>query len=391
MKINNKITANITALSILITAQVVLLFIPAETVTRFINFRPLFYLLALIIYMILSGADERPIPKDSKANLVAGCGLIFYLAAMLITGILFGFGINSVASGLHVILNNLWMYGTITLISEVLRFRIIKSTPLEYRGKAACALIFIYSFLQLDTLRVFWGEINYNNFTDFFFTAVFPAILLNAVLCYMAYEGSLLSLFVIRGAYSLIPVLSPFMPNMHKTIWAMLTCGILLITVIFYYIIMIDHGKISRRRDRIRAKCQSKPKSFYAIAFGAFVLIAAFMLRAFTYFPVVILTGSMTGTIDRGSIVFIEKIRAEDVASVVIEGDIILFTQNKAEIMHRVIDIQYKTDGEPFYITKGDANPAADPFSVEQSQVLGVTKAYIPYLGYPIVIVRSIF
>ncbi|MCL2085990.1 MAG: signal peptidase I [Oscillospiraceae bacterium] len=391
MKINNKITANITAFSILITIQAVLLFIPDEAVTRFIAFRPLFYLLALLIFMVLSGFDSRVVPNSLKSTLIAGCGLVLYGAAILTEGIIFGFGINAAASGFYVILNNLWLYGTIALVTEVLRFRIIKSVTLENRGETACALVFIYSFLQLDTLRDFFGEINYNDFTEYFFTAIFPVILLNAVLCYMAYEGSLWSLFIIRGVYSLFPVLSPFLPNMHKTVWAFLNCGILLVTLIFYHILMSDRSKLALRRNRIRAKLQSKSKSFYAVIGIVSVLIAAFVLRVFTYFPVVVLTGSMTGTLDRSSVVFVEKIEPEDVASVIIEGDIILFKQNKVEIMHRVIDIQYKTDGEPFYITKGDSNRAADPFPVEQNQVLGVTKAYIPYLGFPIVVIQSMF
>lgn len=38
------------------------------------------------------------------------------------------------------------------------------------------------------------------------------------------------------------------------------------------------------------------------------------------------------------------------------------------------------------FITKGDANDTADAFPVSEDQVIGITKHYIPYIGYPSVI-----
>ncbi|MCL2054740.1 MAG: signal peptidase I [Oscillospiraceae bacterium] len=397
MRKSNELTAVVTALGILVTTQLIFLFLPHREVLLFVRLRPLLYLFALLIYTPLSGVNERPIPKASVSNIAAGYGAFFYLAALIIMGMIYGFGMNSALWGFRVVVYDLWVYAVTALLSEILRFNMIRNAKAEHRDKVAWLLVFIiYSFIQLDTLRAFMSDMNYANFTDFFFTAVFPAVILNAVLCYMAYEGALSSLLIIRGIYLLVPIISPFMPNMHKIAWAVITCALMLVTVSVYHAIMCGsqnnggNSSRSRQREKIRESLREESNSAYTVSTVAIVIVMAFCLRAFAFFPVTILTGSMTGTIDKGSVAFVEKVKPEEVAATVVQGDIILFRQRNAEVMHRVIEIQYYTGGEPFYITKGDANAAADPYHVEQGEVLGITKAYIPYLGYPVVFLHRL-
>ncbi len=73
-------------------------------------------------------------------------------------------------------------------------------------------------------------------------------------------------------------------------------------------------------------------------------------------------------------------------------GDIIQYKhkQTGQVITHRVVDIQQAANGsgERVFITKGDNNQSQD-IPVEQSQVLGVVRAQVPYLGYPTIWLRS--
>jgi len=124
---------------------------------------------------------------------------------------------------------------------------------------------------------------------------------------------------------------------------------------------------------------------------GLTVFLAMFGLRMFSYFPVVVLTGSMAGAVDRGSIVFVEKLNAADVLNSVNEGDIIHYKYKNNEVMHRIIEFRYNESGERLYITKGDANPIADSIPVKAGQILGISRSYIPYAGYPLVILNAIF
>jgi hypothetical protein len=55
------------------------------------------------------------------------------------------------------------------------------------------------------------------------------------------------------------------------------------------------------------------------------------------------------------------------------------------------VEFRYDDSGERIYITKGDANTIADINPVGADQVLGVARAYIPYIGYPAVLMRMLF
>ncbi len=116
------------------------------------------------------------------------------------------------------------------------------------------------------------------------------------------------------------------------------------------------------------------------LALGAATIIpAALGLQHY-----VIVGGSMTGTIDRGSVVFDEAV---PVASLRV-GDVITYTPPaKADstpfVTHRIASIKKARGGERLFHTKGDANNAPDPWSFTldqptQAKVVG----HVPYLGY---------
>jgi signal peptidase len=98
----------------------------------------------------------------------------------------------------------------------------------------------------------------------------------------------------------------------------------------------------------------------------------------------VIVGGSMTGTIDRGSIVFEKPVPV----SALRVGDVITYTPPAGEgpgglVTHRIFSIHRSPAGSRLFRTKGDANQSADPwhFTLDtptQPRVL----AHVPYLGY---------
>jgi signal peptidase len=107
---------------------------------------------------------------------------------------------------------------------------------------------------------------------------------------------------------------------------------------------------------------------------------------AFGYHRYVITGGSMTGTYDRGSIVFDKPVPVSDLKV----GDVITYSPPASTgvhglITHRIISVKdHGTDGAS-YRTKGDANPAADPWRFQLDQPTQAKVAFaVPYLGYGI-------
>jgi len=67
-------------------------------------------------------------------------------------------------------------------------------------------------------------------------------------------------------------------------------------------------------------------------------------------------------------------------------GDVITFgpySKTKAPTSHRIYDIKV-IEGEPIYITKGDANNAPDEKEVTRKEIIGKVLFSLPYVGYAV-------
>lgn len=104
-----------------------------------------------------------------------------------------------------------------------------------------------------------------------------------------------------------------------------------------------------------------------------------------------ITSGSMTGTIDRGSLVYDKPV---PVSSLQV-GDIITYQPPPSTgvhelITHRLIMVSTTKSGERVFRTKGDANPVADPWTFTLIRATQPRyRFHIPYLGYLEIVIGS--
>ena len=387
---SSKTTANLIILGFLAAEGVGYLLIPITTVAAYDRTgRSMVYALAVVALFYIMGMDERPVPKRQQALLLAVIGVTLYFAAMFVTAYAFGYAKNGMAPSMRSFYTNLWVYGSLVFLSELLRYKMIRSAPAKERAVTAVCLTLVYTFVQLGGLR---SAITYGaDWGAFFFASVFPALALNAVLSYVVFEGSFASALLLRATYTLSPVLLPYLPDVSRVAWAAISCAALFVTVIVYHMNMSDRSKSARHAAKRLAKYQKFSPTGILITAALIVFVVAFNARVLPYYPVVVLTGSMEGAFDRGSIVFIEKVETDEVLPLVQEGEVIHFLAGRMEIIHRVMEFRYNAAGERVYITKGDANSQADGAPVETEQVLGICRSYIPYIGWPVIIINSIF
>ena len=116
------------------------------------------------------------------------------------------------------------------------------------------------------------------------------------------------------------------------------------------------------------------------IAFVAALLIVSVLPITGNIKFFVVQSGSMEPVIKMGSVVMIKPENDYKV------GDIITFgrySRLKAPTTHRIYQIE-DNEGEPFYVTKGDANNAPDFRKIKKSQILGKVVFSIPYVGYAV-------
>jgi signal peptidase I len=123
-----------------------------------------------------------------------------------------------------------------------------------------------------------------------------------------------------------------------------------------------------------------------AVAAVLCLVLAAILLipAALGYQRYVIVSGSMTGTYDRGSIVFDKEAPVADLKV----GDPITYqpppgASPEKLITHRIVWIGQDKQGEALFRTKGDANATADPwtFSLDKPEQAKVAFS-VPYVGY---------
>jgi len=118
----------------------------------------------------------------------------------------------------------------------------------------------------------------------------------------------------------------------------------------------------------------------------AAVLAAALVLvpSLLGYQRYVITSGSMTGTIDRGSLIFDKVVPASSLKV----GDIITYTPPASSgvnepVTHRIVWAGHDRLGRPAFHTKGDFNPAPDPWKFVLERPTQAREAFhIPYVGF---------
>ena len=105
-----------------------------------------------------------------------------------------------------------------------------------------------------------------------------------------------------------------------------------------------------------------------------FISLSLTLPRTLGYEMYHVISGSMEPTIPVGSLVYVEMLTPEEIQA----EDIIAFRSNGTIITHRVLRNRL-VEGE--FVTKGDANAAADMNAVAYEELIGRVKYHIPVLG----------
>ena len=108
------------------------------------------------------------------------------------------------------------------------------------------------------------------------------------------------------------------------------------------------------------------------------VVMITFFLCSYSLF--VVSSGSMEPTIKVGSLIVVNK------EYEIKEQKIITFYRQSQPITHRIV----KIDGNQI-ITKGDANVANDPWTIQKDEIIGEVIITIPYIGYVLFFVRKYY
>lgn len=143
----------------------------------------------------------------------------------------------------------------------------------------------------------------------------------------------------------------------------------------------MDRRTVKRTEDKhLDGVRRTAERLVLAVAVAA-ALAAVGVPRLAGATPYAVLTGSMSPAMPPGTLVVVRDV---DPAQIGV-GDVITFMpypHDLSVVTHRVIGVGFDGDGRTVFQTRGDANPAADPWLVGPQQLVGRRWYFVPYLGY---------
>jgi len=217
------------------------------------------------------------------------------------------------------------------------------------------------------------------------------SIVYNVVISGFAVKGSFVSQLIVGIVYFLSPLFLPVLPNVQNITWSLVSCGLLFLSWTFLSRFTDNIDK--SHSNRIKRGLRYRRNNYLSLVFSVAILVLAIMFfrGVFPYYPITVMSNSMSGTFERGAIVIVRRMPQEQVFFEVEQGQVIHFNYGNASYLHRVVDFRYTHDRQRLYITQGDANPTVDSTPVQQQDILGISKSFFPHIGYPKVVFHRIF
>lgn len=326
-------------------------------------------LVFMVISKILIKTDKLELTNNKQIILLlSGIG-ITYVVLMYLLGIFTGFYRSTVQFSKWSIINYIIPYIVIIVSSENIR-----KTILQKESKYS-KIIMLVAMVILDTI-LNTNIYNLKTTNDYFVLVtfiIFASIANNMLFNHIIIKyRNMPAIIIYRLITTLYIYLIPITPDIYIFIESILKM------IVPYIIYVILENLFSTKVKIISVGQKKKDRIITAIVYAIIIIIVMLISCKFRYGLIVIGSGSMTGTINKGDIIFFERYKSDEKIET---GDIVIFNKKDTKIVHRIID-QRLMGTETRYYTKGDANQDQDDGYIEKDDIVGQVKARIPYVGY---------
>ncbi len=344
------------------------------------GFNMLVYLAILLIPLGLCiwllGVRQREERASKDVILTIIIWIILYYLITYIIGYFIGFLRNGYSMTLKGILSNVISQSIFIVIIEIIRVSLAKKS--EYFKKGLIITAIVLTAIEIVT-KFSLGQVNSRlDFLDTLFTVILPILSKNAFLTYLGYKTSVGNNITYRLLMELPTYIIPIIPNLGDYLSNTILTVIPLL--LLYYLNKVYFTKKEKIKNSRR---DLKKRKLGALITVLLVVILSVMIALVSgvgrYLALTIGSGSMTGTIDKGDVVVLDKKDKK-----VSEDEIVAFRKEGVVLVHRVVDIK-NIHGVRYYITKGDYNKNEDNWLVEDKDLVGKYKFKIKFIGWPTV------
>jgi len=346
------------------------------------------YLLSIIGFGILLFVATLVYKKKKDTNFFRGSAsrivfaiIVFYFLIIYLLGLLVGFNKTLFSTSPSRWIQGLIPIAVITIITEKLRFILIKNNIAEKKG--------IYGITILMMLFNIFLRANVYGLTDPYLifvlicTIIMPIIAQELLSTHMVLNYGYIPTVEYKLIMNLYIYILPIFPSLGDYLYS----AVNIVIPFTIYVVLKKYIKPDEDIRKENQKLTGLNTGFIAIPIIIVLLIIILLVSGiFGYQMIAIASNSMTPVYEKGDAIIYEKVDTNDIE----EGDIIVFEKNKILVSHRVIKIKEDSTKRYFY-TKGDANNAPDNDYTNEEDVRGVVKRVVKYIGYPTVWINELF
>ncbi len=314
--------------------------------------------------------------RSREVLLVCSTSAALFVTLLFLSGLYFGFKSPAVPLTLSSFLVYTLPSVVIIIFAELIRNILIsqESTPAavsSYAVGVLSELLFTAGIAGITTAE---------SLVSFVGNYFLPAITLNILYGFISPRYGATSVIAFRLIMLLPFELIPYTPALPELIYAFVRLVFPLLVYSFLTALYEKRKKVAHRRFALLSNIFTAAALLFAVA------IMMLLSCRFSWGALVVGSESMSGAIEKGDVIIYEAYGTEPIA----EGEVIVFDRDGVRTIHRVEEIQ-RIDGEVRYYTKGDANEERDAGYVTESALVGTVRHCLPAIGYPTLIIDSLF
>lgn len=366
----------------LLIELIVFLFAILNYIFRFNDY---VYILSFSIFSAIICFFTKNDYRDSRFQkdfiLLIIISVLSYYILTYFLGFIIGFVYSTYSRRLLGILRNI-VTSTITIIAlEFLRERIVKSG--KYYKSIIIIAIALFSFIE--TIDLFNVNILSSNslILQFILSIFIPMLLKNILLTFLCLYSNkkitiLYQLLMTLPNYILgvFPNLGDYINSTFQTIFPLI--------IMFFMLKIKDTKREKVENGRVLLK-RKKISIMVLIVCLLFTFNLVYLVSGYgRYYMMAIGSESMTGVINKGDTVIIDKNNHNYK-----KGQVIAFKMEGKVIVHRIVRVEI-TDKGTFYKTKGDYNESEDGWMLTEENIIGCCILKIPIIGWPSVALSEI-
>lgn len=334
---------------------------------------PLFWITLAVFLKIAIGKSYQKSKIKKEVIQYILIAVIIYILTYMISGLFITFGNNPYFTTVKGFLINLWMFGTVIISKEYIRYRLINNVYENDKKEIAILVSLIYIIIEIELNKYINTKITLLFALKDICQNLIPLIAKNVLYSYISMKSDWKLASIYELFTKLYLWLSPILPNAP---WIMVAIIETTIPTMLFFYIRYANSKNSEIKSRQEIENVNPKNSIPLVVLV--ILVIWFTIGVFPVKPIAVASGSMEKELYVGDVVIVKKCNANDI----VNGDIIQYQMKGYTVIHRVIEKKQK-NGEYYFTTKGDNNPSEDKESVKEDQVLGKVIFKVKYLGYP--------